>query len=68
MSGKWVQAENGRDEKLDVYVWVETPEPSSGTLTISSPQTEPVELLGPDGRPLRRPERRRIGFVPPGGR
>lgn len=62
MSGHWQQAENGRDEKLDVYVWVEDAPAVTGTATIVSDDPRPA-LLGPDGKPLRRePERRPIGF------
>ena len=64
MGGKWVQAENGRDEHLDVYVWVETPEPTTGTATIIEEKKVPV-LLGPDGSPLRPRPTRSIGFGRP---
>lgn len=62
MSGKWVQAENGKDEKLDIYVWTETPTATLGTAQDVGPAPTP-QLLGPDGRPLS-PGRRRFGFDP----
>lgn len=62
MGGKWVQAENGKDEKLDIYVWTETPDAATGTAQVVSSAATP-QLLGPDGRPLS-PGRRRFGFDP----
>ena len=68
MGGKWVQAENKADEKLDVYVWVEDA-PVIGSLEIGSDSDAPT-LLGPDGKPLSsiKPKRRRVGFLPPDAR
>ena len=60
MAGKWVQAENGKDEKLDVYVWVETPA-STGTAEVMASE-ECAVLLGPDGKPLKRKPHQPIGF------
>lgn len=61
MAGKWVQAENGKDEKLDIYVWAETPDPATGTAQdLGSVGTR--QLLGPGGRPLS--PCRRFGFDP----
>jgi hypothetical protein len=62
MSKKWVQAENEKDEKLDVWVLVEVPE-TTGTLQITESPKE-VQLLGPDGKPLTKPKRQ-MGFQKP---
>jgi hypothetical protein len=51
MPKKWVQAENGADEKLDVYVLVDIPATLGTAETVQS--EDPVRLLGPDGRPVR---------------
>ena len=65
MTGEWVQAENGRDERLDVFVWVETPEPTTGTVTTIGEKASPI-LLGPNGMPVRQNAlNRRIGFGKP---
>jgi hypothetical protein len=61
MTRKWVQAENERDEKLDVYVLVDEPDEVGRTERLTD---EPAAvLLGPDGRPWKRP--RPMGFRPP---
>jgi hypothetical protein len=66
MSGKWVQAENGEDRKLDVYVWVEAPEPTTGTASILEREDDVPSLLGPDGKPLRSKQSQRpMGFGRP---
>lgn len=56
---KWVQAENGNDEKLDIWVEVDTPELVPGQTERLDTEPRPV-LLGPDGKPLAR--KRRFGF------
>lgn len=62
MSGKWVQAENGKDEKLDIYVLVDTPDATStGTAQVLGSERTP-QLLNQYGRPLSLC--RRFGFDP----
>ena len=64
MSKKWVQAENGADQPLDIYVLVDVPDPI-GSASVSEP-SETTTLLGPDGRPVRSQFKRRVvGFQPP---
>ena len=61
MGGKWVQAENGKDEKLDIYVWAETPDAATGTAQGLGSSVTP-QLLDQHGRPLSLC--RRFGFDP----
>ena len=64
MSKKWVQAENGADQKLDIFVLVDVSETVGTASVVDSYET--ADLLGPDGRPVRsQPKRSPMGFQPP---
>jgi hypothetical protein len=63
VSGKWRQAENGKDEKLDIYVLVETPVATLGDAQVLSPAASP-QLLDRLGKPLSPSRPPRFGFDP----
>jgi hypothetical protein len=60
MSGRWTRIYDG-DRWIDVYIdnW---PVQIHGSLATPLPGSQKPVLLGPDGKPVTGPPRRRIGF------